>query len=169
MKSDFGKQVYNSLKLKETQDLLSIWYENDHKQWSEEAFQAIELILISRLGKIPPKPEPEKANSDDSSGIVEDPEFYKPKKVLALSLLMNKVAVASIYVNILLPISFILAVYHFGKVSLNQIPAEYVFLLIIVAVIILPIQIVTTYFGLKALASILSILMEMELNSRTVK
>lgn len=169
MKSDFGKQVYNSLNLKETPDLLSIWYEHDQEEWSEEAFQGIEQILINRLGEIPPKPEIEKANSNDSSRIVEDPEFYKPKNVLALSTLINRVAVVSIYVNILLPITIILAVYHFGNVSLNQIPAEYVFLLIIVAVIILPIQIVTTYFGLKALASILSILIEMEFNSRTVK
>jgi hypothetical protein len=169
MKSDFGKHVYNSLNLKETPDLLSIWYEHDQEEWSEEAFQAIEQILINRLGEIPPKPELEKANSDDSSRIVEDPEFYKPKKVFALSKLINRVAVASIYVNILLPITLIIAVYHFGKVSLNQIPAEYVFLLVIVAVIILPVQIVTTYFGLKALASILSILMEMEFNSRPVK
>ena len=40
--------IYEHVKLKETEELLRIWEENDHSQYSGEAFQAIEQILRER-------------------------------------------------------------------------------------------------------------------------
>ncbi len=55
MKNDILKQIYNTLNLRETADLISIWYEDDREQWSDSAFQSIEQILLERLGEIPPR------------------------------------------------------------------------------------------------------------------
>jgi hypothetical protein len=58
MSDDFRKQIYNTLKLKETDELVEIWKINDRVEWSELAFDVIREILQQRLGEIPPQDEP---------------------------------------------------------------------------------------------------------------
>jgi hypothetical protein len=43
------------MKLKETDELLEIWSENDRLEWSDEAFDIIHGILLERLGDVPPQ------------------------------------------------------------------------------------------------------------------
>ena len=43
------------MKLKETEELLEIWSDNDRLEWSDEAFEAIRVILLERLGEVPPQ------------------------------------------------------------------------------------------------------------------
>ena len=52
MNSDtLSKQIYERMRDKSSEELLTIWKENDHGLWSEEPFKAIEEILSSR--KVP--------------------------------------------------------------------------------------------------------------------
>ena len=67
MKDDFRDQIYNTLNLKETDELVEIWQKNDHKQWSETAFGVVKELLQNRLGQLPPQGEPNYASDDDSS------------------------------------------------------------------------------------------------------
>jgi len=40
---------------KSTEELISIWVENNRKKWSQEEFNAIQSVLSERLGKLPPQ------------------------------------------------------------------------------------------------------------------
>ena len=53
MSSEFRKQIYSELNLKETDELLEIWHTNDHEEWSDAAFDVVLEILIERLGEVP--------------------------------------------------------------------------------------------------------------------
>lgn len=46
------------MRLKETDELLEIWSENDRLEWSDIAFAAIHSILLERLGNVPPQGTP---------------------------------------------------------------------------------------------------------------
>lgn len=58
MSDDFRTQVYNTLRLKETDELLEIWERNDRVERSELAFEVIREILEERLVEIPAQDEP---------------------------------------------------------------------------------------------------------------
>lgn len=58
MDSDFRRQVFNSLNMRDTEDLLEIWQENNRAEWEQVAFDVIAEILQSRLGTAPPQGEP---------------------------------------------------------------------------------------------------------------
>ncbi len=45
--------IYDQLNLRDTEALLQEWNEQDPEQWSPEAFEVMERILIQRLGKVP--------------------------------------------------------------------------------------------------------------------
>ena len=46
-------KIYNSMQQKETEELIKIWQEHDQDAWSEMAFEAVQKILIERLGELP--------------------------------------------------------------------------------------------------------------------
>ena len=58
MSNKLRQQIYNTLNLRETEDLLDIWQTNDRVEWSETAFEVIEEILKQRLEEVPPQEEP---------------------------------------------------------------------------------------------------------------
>jgi hypothetical protein len=51
--NNLRKQIYGNMNLKETEDLVEIWQENDRKEWSDLAFDVIREILVNRLGELP--------------------------------------------------------------------------------------------------------------------
>jgi tetratricopeptide (TPR) repeat protein len=55
-------QVYNNLKLRDTDDLLGIWQAHNTAEWDAEVFEMVYEILIERLGSLPeltpPAPPP---------------------------------------------------------------------------------------------------------------
>jgi tetratricopeptide (TPR) repeat protein len=55
MADDLRSQIYNNLVIRDTEDLLEIWQDGDTAQWSEEALEVVEEILIQRLGEVPPQ------------------------------------------------------------------------------------------------------------------
>ncbi len=45
--------IFLKMKGKSTEELISIWTENNHKVWGKDEFGAVEKILLERLGKLP--------------------------------------------------------------------------------------------------------------------
>ncbi len=185
MSNDLRKQIYNSLNLKETDELLEIWQKNDHVQWSEDAFSVIQEILQERLGEVPPQGEPlleyqddyedeDTDNETDFEFLIDDenpPEFYNPHQVLRLEKWLHKAAIASIIASV---VSSLIALPHMQRIALsyfigdtskNSIAWVIAF---VIFVFVVGLQSIIIYFPLKALGSILKILMEMEFNSRGV-
>lgn len=185
MSNDLRKQVYNSFNLKETDELLEIWQTNDHVQWSEDAFNVIQEILQQRLGEFPPQNEPILEYLDDNEDedtdketdfefLIDDenpPEFYNPHKVLRLEKWLYKAAIASIVASV---ISSLIALPQLQQIVLSYFMnnTEWNFvawmITIVTFVFAVGLQSIIIYFPLKALGSILKILMEMEFNSRGV-
>jgi predicted nucleic-acid-binding Zn-ribbon protein len=59
MTDELRDQIYNSMNLKETEELIDIWRTNDQYAWSETAFEVVRQILTKRLsGKLPPQNKP---------------------------------------------------------------------------------------------------------------
>jgi hypothetical protein len=50
-------QAYLNLEEKDTNDLLSIWENNDREEWTDDAFEAIRMILLKRMGSLPAQRE----------------------------------------------------------------------------------------------------------------
>jgi hypothetical protein len=93
-------QIYNEQNLKSTEDLLAIWQANDRSEWSDEAFAAIQKILLERLGSIPPKPET--PARDARAPASESPDtFYDVDKIISLSGLATTVAWIVLVVSVL--------------------------------------------------------------------
>ena len=46
-------QTYETLDEKDTQELIDIWREADHREWNETAFDVVRQILLERIGELP--------------------------------------------------------------------------------------------------------------------
>jgi hypothetical protein len=109
--------------------------------------------------------------SDESTEITTEPVFYKPQEILWLEKWISRAAIAMIGYTVLVSL---LEFPRMQKMALLYFPnnPDANFMAGIVASIIIAINILVAsalvYFLLKALSSILKILMEMEFNSRTV-
>ncbi len=194
MNTEFREHMYNELSLRETEDLLEIWWANDHEEWTDTAFEVIKEILIQRLGEIPPKEEsnPEQDKSvyemaeqsvdqetpedegleDWEAKVLDDenqPEFYDPLDVIILKNSINKVVIGVIVVYAL---QSILAFRGYSQFIESYFPDHQSFMLLIylisfvLVVLGTVISIAIVYFPLQALVQILRILMEMEFRSR---
>ena len=179
MSSDFRKQIYNNLNQKETDELVEIWQKNDRVEWREETFDVVRDILLVRLGELPPQDEPvlehiESDYEDEIDGKSDNaPVFYQPQKVLWLDKWLNRAATAAIVASI---VSSLLELPGLQRITLsyfigNNMEWDTVAWLIALVVFSFTIglQSILIYFPLKALGSILKILMEMEFNSRGLK
>jgi len=180
MNDELRKQIYTELNLRETEDLLDIWRTNDRVKWSDSAFEVIKDILQKRISEIPPQNEPILEHEEDIEGLEEwevklldddnQPELYDPLTVLRLKDNINKVAIAVIVVYVLLGLlnfQFVRMLFQGVLLPTSEIAKsvpDMFFTMLSVGI-----QIVLLYFPLKALAQILRILMEMELNSRATK
>ncbi|MGA7195279.1 MAG: hypothetical protein WBW94_16800 [Anaerolineales bacterium] len=186
MTNELHKQIYNELNLRETNDLLEIWQTNNRAEWSDIAFEIIKQILTERGLKIPEQDAPVEYNegviednsfdfSEEELKIIDDenpPEFYDPFQVLKVSKWLEKIAIASIYIVLISGVLQFPRAQSLAQAYLQGIPSLHILVSIIAAVstsLAVLIEIITTYFPLKALAQILRILMEMEFNSRKAK
>jgi len=185
MSDDLRQMIRNNLNLKETDELLSIWQTNDRAAWTDMTFELIEEILRERLGEVLPQTGPQllapTANGDEKAGedgladweekLLADegqPEFYDPLEVVSLVNTINKVALASIVLNVIVGLN-LLGSYRDISLNLFQMNKEAVLTVLFILLTIVAgtgLEIVLTYFPLKALAYILRILAEMEFNSR---
>ena|SRR5687767_6768142 len=185
MSDNLRDQIYNQLDLRDTEDLLEIWHTNDHKEWSDTAFEVIKDILIKRLGEIPSQ---ETVDRETEVEVLEDdgldeweakvlddenqPEFYDTLEVITLKDSINKTAKVVIIVYALMNLANIP---YFSFLAGSYLPNDQAFapLIYLIAFVLAglscAISIAITYFPLKALTQILRILMEMEFNSRKAK
>ena len=186
MNDELRKQIYNSLNLKETDELVEVWQSNDRVEWTEVAFDVIQEILLERLGELPPQDEPvleHVAVKNDSDDLDEEtlekitnednaPEFYKPREVLWLEIWLPRAAIAAIVATLISSL-FELPSLHNTISSYFMGNTEWAFMAwlfaIVTFVFIVILQSLLIYFPLKALVSILKILMQMEFNSRGIK
>jgi hypothetical protein len=76
-RSSLSESVYQSMKLKETDELLELWSENDRTEWSDDAFEAIHSILLQRLGNVPPQ-ETFKSNRNRRNAPKEEAKLPLP-------------------------------------------------------------------------------------------
>jgi hypothetical protein len=178
------EQVRNNLNLKDIYELLEIWRVNNRVIWSETTFEVLREILKERIGEVPPQDDPilESDDSENENNEVEDgreeweaklledenqPELYSVAEVLKLKDNINKVAIGVIVVYVLLGLlnfQFVRAVLQGIPISLSEVLrslSNEMFTILTIGL-----QIVITYFPLKALTHILRILMEMEFRSR---
>lgn len=182
MSSNLYQQVYSSLNLKETDELVEIWQTNDRVEWSQTAFDVIQDILQERLGELPPQDEPvlEYTEDDDEEDDIETdfdfqlddenfPEFYDPYEVLQLERWLYKAAIAAVVAS---AVSSLIALPQTKGVVLSYFRGnpEWNFVAWLIAIVVfvfaVGLQSIIIYFPLKALGSILKILMEMEFRSR---
>jgi hypothetical protein len=180
-------EIYHNLNLRETEDLVQIWQENNRYEWTEEAMQIVGEILQARLGELPPQnaptletpPAKDKYRVEDGSPLdahLDDedlPEFYDPWKVLRLEKWMVRGAWGLI---IVVSLQTLLQFSNYQRMALGWFfssntqamgIAGIIGLLFIVLNI--GIEFVIVYLPLRALAEILKILMEMEFASRGMR
>jgi hypothetical protein len=185
MNEEFRRQVYDNMNLKETDELVEIWRANDHLEWSDEAFEVIAEILRDRAVdlasqvQLPSQKTAGEESEDDGLTteelrIIDDvnpPEFYDPFEVLKLEKwiewAIRAVVVMTIAYNLIRYPSFISMVGAYFPQSPTSV-FVYAIALGIMGLNAV-IGIVIYYFILRTLAQILSILMEMEFNSRKAK
>lgn len=184
MNEELFTQIHNSLKLKDTDELLEIWQTNDHVEWSDSAFEAIREILAGRDVELPEQDEPIYEHTEEDEAIeyyrfteeelkiIDDedpPVFYDPLDVMFITRRIETAAIAWV---VLTTISVLLNVpesLNLTQSLIQDYPPLTSFavpLTVIATVIAFPIVFISTYLPLKALARILRILMEMEFNSR---
>jgi hypothetical protein len=175
------EQIYNNLNLKETDELVEIWKKNDRVEWAEATFGVLEEIIQERLDKLPPQDEPvleysendtKKEQDDELTDVGNSPAFYKPKDVSWLVTWLCRAAIAAVIatsVSCLLELPELQSnVWTIFNSNLEWKLASWL-IAIMVFVFAVILQCIILYFPLKALGSILKILMEMEFNSRGEK
>lgn len=71
--------IQKELSPRETEDLLEIWQLHEEEDWTEEAFEAIRLILQERLGYVPAYERKDEADRhiNQAQAFVDEGEFEK--------------------------------------------------------------------------------------------
>ena len=98
-KAYLQRQIMERMREKETEELISIWREDNRDEWRPEAFEAVETILIERLGKLPEREEPAQEDESDKETVI---TFPADRKLFWIADLSNSIswvilAVAIIY------------------------------------------------------------------------
>jgi len=183
MSDGLRSQIHNQLNLRDTEDLLEIWYKNDHEEWSDIAFEVIKDILIKRLGEIPSQEEIVDKETEieerEDDGLDEweakalddenQPDFYDTLEIITLKDNINRTMKAVIIVYTL---TNLMSFPYFSYLVGSYFPRgeEFIPLVYLIAIIVTAlntaVSIAIAYFPLKALSYILRILMEMEFRSR---
>lgn len=185
MSDSLRKEVFNRLNLKETDELIEIWKTNDRVLWSETAFELTKEILEQRLGKLPTQNEPifkhVEQEIDEIDKVIyyekfldsdNAPDFYKPKEIIRISFWLNRVSTAAVAITIIVNIpefirlQRIIQSFFIGNPQWNFVAWLGA---LIIGGLATALQCYIVYYSLKALASILRILMELEFNSHTAK
>ena len=181
MSDDSRQQIYDTLSQEDTEKLIGFWQHNNRAEWNDQAFEVMAEILHSRSVELPVQNEPvykiteieaEQADLEEGENERTGPVFYDPQAVLSLEAWLNRAAgagaaIAAIMSALTLPnmqgtISSI-----FPSVLPGSIVADLG--AVIISLLAAALQGGIIFFPLKALATLLKILMEMEFNSRGVK
>lgn len=74
MSRTLKERIYDYLQTRPTPELIEIWEQNDHREWTNDAFAVIQDILQARVGSVPPQ----KPVTDFSDGLVEGVPSHDP-------------------------------------------------------------------------------------------
>lgn len=175
--------IFASMRQKETDELLRIWARNDRAEWTAEAFEVIRQVLEERQVDVPPQGEPleeEEAVPEEESeqslaelweilAEKEPPEFYNAKEVLWLVQRMQKFAKIALGVTVITSLPYLLT-YHgiFNSYFLNSPPNAWIawVLTVVIWVLLAGFSAGLYFYGFKAVAFVLQMLLEMEFRSR---
>ena len=181
MTESIHDQIFRNLDSKETEELINIWTTNNRAEWTDEAFEIIEEILTERKQELPTQDEPsyelvetteEEFPETPYANPENEPVFYKPLQVLKLERFINLSIKPIVAGTIIISIPYITSLKKivFSIFLTNpQLNAVAWFITFVVVGISIFIQCFITVVGLKALSSVLTILMEMEFRSRGIK
>ncbi len=169
--NDLQNQIFENFRLKETDELLQIWQENNRDEWSDLAFDVIERILQERGVEIPEQTDPalEQETEEDAQEIEEEPMlatgqpvFYNPQDVLWFIQASSITAWVTLGVYVVTGLWYLLANasrYEDTALFINGI--MYFLVQIITGII--------SFALLKGVSFTLSLLMEFEFNTRSNK
>jgi hypothetical protein len=183
MDNNLREQIYESMNLKDTDELLGIWQSNNRAEWSDVAFDVVREVLTKRIGELPIQDEPvlkeekEEEPTVDELGLEEweaklidskdQPDFYDTWDAIDLIRKIHKAAKWVLIINVVLGI---LTFPTTQQIMFGLFPENPNILSIVLSFLAVSFSaalgILLTYFPLKALAHILRILMQMEFNSR---
>ena len=179
--NEYRQQLYNQMILRETDDLLEIWRENNRAEWTQTTFDVIGAILQDRLGEIPLQKEPvyqihqpdfwernglQKPLGDPSESE-NIPVFYDPRQVIRLTKWIPWIGIAFVIVCLVGDIKGIhqISLYFAGLENTYWLLFAW-FIVIPFAALLVIIQCAVVYYAVNAVSAILKILMELEFNSR---
>jgi hypothetical protein len=167
MNNEYFQQIYRTLDLKETDELLEIWKRNDREEWTDEALKAIEIILTNRLKSLPEKYTVEESNVQSIKLTVAKEEnptvYYLPRKVIRLCQIMDIAAPISV-------IAFLISNYQILYQQVFSLFQPYddktgVIIQFVLLLLTLFVNCVLLYFVLRVFSSILRILLQIADNS----
>jgi hypothetical protein len=107
-KDSLRAQIYQHLSEKETEELVTIWQENDHEAWTEEAFEAVKTILLERLGALPDREVAE--DGVESASI----EYPTDKKLIWIADLCNRLSWLILIVAIIYALLRVINYFQYG-------------------------------------------------------
>jgi hypothetical protein len=176
MRSDTSRQqVYADLSKKSTEELVAILCKNDQVQRNSQAFDVIRELLIERGADIPDQNEATRENfakGAKNDDLEEQSSFYNPRQVTRLCKLINWVIIAApilLYMQELIRLpGYIELVRSFLPDFFIRDLLAWVFALIYTNVIV-AIGFLFIFFPLKGLATVLQILVDIELRTRSSK
>lgn len=174
--------IFASMRQKETDELLRIWARNDRAEWTAEAFEVIRQVLEERQVEVPPQGEPleeggePEEESEQSLAELwailaekEPPEFYNAKEVLALVQRMQKFAKIALVVTVITALPYLLT-YQYTVHTYFSMDPDKSWLAWIIAlvfwVLLAGFSAGLYFYGFKAVAFVLQMLLEMEFRSR---
>lgn len=179
MTDPLRERIAANLSTLSDEELLAIWVRNDRASWSDTAFEVAADILSERGIELPEQAAPAEADQpeedagetagDEDEEPQGEPVFYRPNEVFSLARTIRWPAPAAVVVT---AVTFLPEWYALGRTVASYFPGNRLagFIGTIVALplggLLLALQCALIYFGLKALAAVLRILMEMEFNSR---
>lgn len=179
MTDPLRRRIAANLNTLSDDELLAIWVTNDRASWSDIAFEVVEAILIGRGIELPeqraPAPADETEEETGETDQAEDeapadePIFYRPDEVFSLARTIRWLAPAAVVVTV---VTFLPEWFSLGRNIASYFPdarlASFIGTIIALPLggLLLALQCALVYFGLKAVAAVLRILMELEFNSR---
>ncbi len=110
----FQEKLIDRMQEKETEELIAIWQENNRDAWTEEAFKAIELVIIERLGKLPERKKPE--SEDEDQNKLPGLEYPTDRKLFWIADLSNSLSWIILAVGIIYALAKLLQ-YFFVQAS----------------------------------------------------
>jgi hypothetical protein len=169
------QHVYADLSKKNTEELVAIWRKNDRVEWTGLLFDVIRELLIERGADIPDQNEPiwgYRAKDAINDDLEKPTIFYKPRQVVRLCKWINRVIIAApilLYMQELIRLpGYIDLVRAFLPDFFIRDLLAWVFALIYTNVVVV-FGFLFIFFPLKGLATVLQILMDMELGTRSSK